>query len=207
MNQSRPGLGSLVICQYCDAVHRRRALARGEVASCRRCGATLYRNSRLELEVMLALVIAGLIVFVLANVYPIMAFDLARVSSEATLWGAVLETYDSGVGAIAALAAATVFFFPLAQLLLFTWVLAPLHRGRRPRGFVPAMHLLRLVQPWSMVEVFLLGVLVAVVKLADMAEVIVGAGLYAFGLLTVLLTALTSFDLRDLWDAAEGAAP
>lgn len=200
-------LAPVSICEHCDAVYRRRPLARGEAAHCLRCGATMYRHPGLELDAMLALVITGLILFVIANAYPIVSLEFGQATAESTLWGAVLDTYDSGVGAIAALAAATVFFFPLTQLLLFAWVLVPLHRGQRPVGFVPAMRLLRLVQPWSMVEVFLLGALVAVVKLAGVAQVIVGAGLYAFGALTLLLAALTAFDLHDLWDAAEDSAP
>jgi len=66
-----------------------------------------------------------------------------------------------------------------------------------------SMHVLRAMQPWSMVEVFVLGVLVAVVKLAGMAEVTPQLGMWGFALLTVLLTLLNSFDLHQLWDIAQ----
>lgn len=192
----------LVICEDCDAVHRRAALPDGAAARCLRCGARLYRQGRFGLQTMLALTVATAIVFVLANAYPIVTLELAGTRIAATLWGAVLETYDSGVGVVAALAAATVFFFPLLQVLLFLYVLVPLTRGAVPRHFASAMHALRALQPWSMVDVFMLGVLVAVVKLAGLAEVIPGVGLWAFAVLTLLLTALTSFDHHRLWDCA-----
>lgn len=197
---------SLCVCEHCDAVYRRRPLARGEVARCGRCGASIYRRHGYDLDAMLALTVATLIVFVIANVYPIVTIEVQGSAREATLWGAIIAVWDSGVGFVAALSAATVFFFPLSQIVLFLHVLLPLRHGVRPPYFRDAMHALRMLQPWSMVEVFLLGALVSVVKLAGLAQVIPDVGLWAFAMLTVLLTALTAFDLRELWDAADGGA-
>lgn len=194
--------GKLAVCEHCDAVYERQTLAPGEVATCVRCGAELYRNRRFGLDTMLALTLTGLMVFVLANVYPIVEIELQGTRNAAGLWGAIVAAYDSGVGVVAVVAAATVFFFPLLQLLLLAYVLVPLRNGEVPRGFVWAMHALRHMQPWSMVEVFVLGVLVAVVKLVGLATVIPGVGLWSFAALTVLLTAVTSFNLHHLWDIA-----
>lgn len=193
----------IVICEHCDAVYRRLPLARGELARCDRCQAPLYRNRPIDLDVMLALAVTGLIVLILANTYPIVTLQVQNTTREATLWGAILATYDTGVAFVALLAALTVFFFPLLQLLLYMHVLLPLRFGLRGVGFNWAMHALRAMQPWSMVEVFVLGVLVAVVKLAGMAEVTPQLGMWGFAILTVLLTLLNSFDLHQLWDIAE----
>jgi paraquat-inducible protein A len=193
----------IVICEHCDAVYRRRPLARGELARCGRCDAPLYRNRPIDLDVMLALATAALIVLIIANVYPIMTLQVSNTTREATLWGAILATYDTGVGFVALLAALTVFFFPLLQILLYLHVLLPMRWGMRGAGFKWSMHALRAMQPWSMVEVFVLGVLVAVVKLASMAEVTPQLGMWGFAILTVLLTLLNSHDLHQLWDIAE----
>lgn len=192
-----------VVCEECDAVYTRHELQPGEIAECSRCGHRLYRRHPFDIEILLALTLASLIVFVLANVYPVVTIDAQGARNAATIWGAVLATWESGVAPVAVLAALLVFFFPLAQILLFAYVLLPLHGGSRPRDFAPAMHALSLMQPWSMAEVFLLGALVAVVKLAGMVTVIPGIGLWSFAVLTILLTALMSFDLQDLWDIAE----
>lgn len=160
----------------------------------------LYRNRGFDLDLQLALALAGLIVLAIANAYPIVAIELQGTRNEARLWGAILASYDSGVGLVAIVAAATLFFFPLFQLLLLLWVLTPLRNGRVPRGFVSAMHALRRMRPWSMIEVFMLGVLVSVVKLAGMATIAPGVGFWAFAVLTLILTALSNFDLDDLWD-------
>ena len=177
--------------------------APGVLARCTRCDAPLYRNRPLDLDVMLALALTALIVLVLANVFPIVTLQVSNTEREATLWGAILATYDTGVAFVALLAALTVFFFPLLQILLYLHVLLPMRWGLRTAGFRYSMHLLRAMQPWSMVEVFVLGVLVAVVKLAGMAEVTPQLGMWGFALLTVLLTLLNSFDLHQLWDIAQ----
>lgn len=190
----------LVACEHCDALYRRLPLPPKAVARCLRCDGVLYRNRPLDLDLQLALAVAGLIVLVIANAYPIVEIELQGTRNEAGLWGAILASYDSGVGFVAVVAAATLFFFPLLQLMLLLWVLLPLRNGQRPPGFVWSMHALRLMRPWSMVEVFMLGVLVSVVKLAGMAAIVPGIGLWGFAVLTLILTALSNFDLDDLWD-------
>lgn len=197
---SRSNPASLVICEYCDAVYARLPLQRGEVARCQQCGSELYRNSRADVDVMLALTLTSAIVFVIANSYPIVELNVQGLSSQATLWDTILFTLDSNVGAIAILAASSAFFFPLIQILLFAYVLIPLRAGRRPHALIGAMHALREMQPWSMVEVFMLGAVVSVVKLTAVATVIPQIGLWGFAALTLLLTILSSFDLHELWN-------
>ncbi len=192
--------GPLVACEHCDALYQRAELPHDSVADCPRCGATLYRGRQLDLDLQLALAIAGLIVLVIANAYPIVGIELQGSYNEAGLWGAILASYDSGVGFVAVVAAATLFFFPLLQLMLLLWVLMPLRAGQVAPGFVWAMHALRHMRPWSMVEVFMLGVLVSVVKLAGTSEVVPGVGLWGFAVLSLILTALSSFDLHEIWD-------
>lgn len=191
----------LAICEHCDSVHQRGPLAPGEAADCRVCGATLYRRARLDVDAMLALTLAALIVFVLANLAPIVTMQSGGVTTRGWLGTIVAAAWDSGVGPVAAIAAGTVFLFPLAQLGLYLFVLLASKRPARPPGFVAAMHGLRLLRPWSMVEVFLIGILVSIVKMSSLAKVTPEAGLWGFGVLTILLTALGTFELRALWDA------
>jgi len=193
----------LAICEQCDSVHQRAPLAPGEAADCRVCGATLYRRSRLDVDAMLALTIAALIVFVLANAAPIVTMQSGGVTTRGWLVTIVASAWDHGVGPVAAIAAGTVFLFPLAQLALYLFVLLAVRLPARPPGFVVAMHGLRWLRPWSMVEVFLIGILVSIIKMSSLARVTAEAGLWGFGVLTILLTALSTFELRELWDAAD----
>ena len=199
---SRLNPTTLVICEYCDAVHTRLPLQGREIAYCEQCGSELYRNPRADIDVMLALTVASAVMFIIANCYPIVELNMQGLSNQTTLWNTILFTLSSNVGAIAVLAAAAAFFLPLIQILLFAYVLIPLRVGRRPPAFIGAMHALRQMQPWSMVEVFMLGAVVSVIKLTAVAAVTPQIGLWGFAILTLLLTVLCSFDLHEVWDQA-----
>ena len=192
----------LVTCEECDAVYRRRSLLAGDIARCARCGSTLGRGHLLAIDGQLALSSGALVVFVLANVSDIVALNLRGVHSEVTLWESIWSTWLSGQEVVALLAGATAFAFPLAVILLRLYVLTPLAAGRRARGFVPAMRALRWVTRWSMVEVFLFGTLVAIVKIAGLASVVPGVGIFSFGVLTLLLAANQAAGLHGIWQRA-----
>ena len=198
--QARP---ELVACEECDAVYNRRRLAAGEVARCPRCGAVLGRGQTLQIDGQVALASGALVVFVLGNVTDIVTLDLRGVHSPVTLHEAVWATWVTGERLVAVLAGATAIAFPLAVILLRLYVLTPLALGRRARGFVPAMRALRWVGRWSMVEVFMVGTLVAVVKLAGLASVVPGVGIFSYAVLTVLLAASQAAGLHGLWHRAE----
>ena len=193
----------LVICECCDAVYRRVPLAGRGVARCARCSAPLYRGGHIDLNGMLALTVTAALVFLIANCYPLMQLEVGGKSSAETLWGIIVSTWDSNVSPLAVVAALTVFFFPLLQIVLYGWVLLELREGRVPVPFIGIMHALRQMRHWTMVEVFMLGMLVAVVKLGAMATSTPELGMWGFALLTLLLTLLNSQDLEQLWQRAE----
>jgi paraquat-inducible protein A len=193
----------LTICPHCDAVYHRPRVAIGELASCARCNEPLYRDYHFNVHVMLALTLAALIVFVIANVFPVATIHLQGMSNSSTLWDMITVDFRSGISPISLVAALALFFLPLTQLLLLLHILLPLRLGHLPWRFQDVMHLLRLMRPWSMTDVFLLGTIVAVVKIAAMTDVEFGIGIWAWGALVCLLTALMSFNLHALWEFAE----
>jgi len=194
--QERP---DLIVCEECDAVHRRPVLAHAEVARCLRCGAELERDTGGHLGRLLPLTVASLIMFVIANSFPIVQIELQGLTSETTLFGAVMVLNGEGMSLVAMLVLSTTILFPLVQMLVLLYLLLPAaQEGRRP-GVKILLRLMQVVRPWGMVEVFLLGVLVALVKLSNMAAVVPGVALWAFGALTLLLTVVVSFNPRYLW--------
>ena len=203
LNASGVQAPKLVICAHCDAVHRRRPLPPRGRACCARCGNELYAAGRTHLEAWLALAAASGIAYLVANLNPIVEIELRGESTRASLFDALVATWSGGAAPVAALAAACAFLFPLARIGLELFVLSNLHAGRRPALLGPSMRLLHTLRPWSMVEVFMLGVIVSLVKLGGQTTVIPGPGLAGFAVLTVLLTLLATFDTHSLWDAAE----
>jgi len=107
---------------------------------------------------------------------------------------------------VALLVLATTILFPLLQLCILVYLLIPLRREHRPLGFAILVRLMQSLRPWGMIEVFLLGVLVAVVKLSSMATVVPGPALWAFVALTVTLTAVLSFNPGAFWEMTFRAA-
>ncbi len=195
----------LIECEHCASIYRRHQLEPGETANCARCGATLWRYSGLTLSNWLALAISALIIFGVANAYPVASMSVQGMVQQASLLDAIAITWRQGHYVVALMTGLAGFALPLLQLAVLLWVLVPLSRGAEPAGFHGAMRLLGLLRPWCMVPVFLLGVLVAVVKLAGMAAVSPGIGLAAFGVLTILLTMLGRLTPHVLWRYAESA--
>ncbi|MCY1195368.1 MAG: paraquat-inducible protein A [Achromobacter veterisilvae] len=193
----------LIECEHCASIYRRHRLEPGETANCARCGAILWRYSGLTLSNWLALAIAALIVFGVANAYPVASMSVQGMTQQASLLDAISITWRQRHEVVAVMTGLAGFALPLLQLTVLLWVLGPLSRGSEPVAFRAAMRLLGVLRPWCMIPVFLLGVLVAVVKLAGMAAVSPGIGLGAFGLLTILLTMLGRLSPHVIWRYAE----
>jgi paraquat-inducible protein A len=194
---------SLVICEHCDTVHRARALARGQTMRCVRCGALLARYHALDAGAMLALVLTALIVFLIANVWPVVTLGLGAQQSSATLWGTIIMMWRQDAQVVSIVAAATLFFFPLNKMLMLGWVLLFARDGRRAPGFAFIMKTLHYLQPWTMSEVFVLGAMVSIVKARAYFDVQPDPGIWAYGVLTLLITIFSGIDLRSLWDMTE----
>lgn len=190
----------LIACHDCDALYRKVPLAPGQKARCPRCGAVLYRRSRLAPDQVLALVIAALLTLAIANATPIVGLNVQGAESSATLIGSIGALWSEGRIAVATLAALTTLVFPTAELAALGTVLVLVRRRPRSSLVAPLLRGILAVRPWGMIEVFMLGVLVALVKLSHMARVLPGTALWAFAALTVLMAAILSFDLDSLWD-------
>ncbi|SDH77626.1 paraquat-inducible protein A [Roseospirillum parvum] len=189
----------LAACPECDELHVRRPLRRGERARCARCGTTLYRMQRRRPEQMLAIVTAALIAFVLANTFPILVLRSQGMINEATLLGSVATLWAEGQQVAAVMVFFTAWLFPLFDLLSMFLLLLAVETGWRPAFFAPLLRALQAMRPWGMIEVLMLGVVVSLIKLSNMADVVPGAALWAFMALTVLLAVILSYDLRALW--------
>jgi paraquat-inducible protein A len=196
----------LQACSECDALYRHAALGAGEQARCVRCGNLLGRGHRLTPSALLALTLAAAIVFVIANAQPLVTLNLRGDRVSTTLPGALWATWESGEPAIALLAAAAGFVFPALEIGLRLFALAPGAAARWPAGWRWAMRSLHFSSRWSMVEVLVLAALVAIVRIAGLAQVIPGPGLFALGTLALLLAALESAGERGLWAVEEAAA-
>lgn len=197
----------LIVCEYCDRVYRRRPVPRGENATCPACSALLYRGGRTDIDSWLALTIAAAILFLIANLSPIIRVSFQGLHNQATLWQFATSLAQGAVTPIALPAAVAIIIAPLLQISLLLWVLIHARLGRRAPGFAVAMRGLHMLRPWSMTEVGLLGILVADIKLSGYLDVEPGIGVVAMAGLMILLIVISGRDTHRLWLAFSPPPP
>jgi paraquat-inducible protein A len=195
---------SVVSCDTCGLVQTVDRLPPGSVAECIRCGSFIAtRSSTRSLEVTAALSLAALILYVPANIYPILKMYLYGAYSENTVWEGIVQLMQHDQWGVAVIVFMASMVIPLVKLAgLFSLVVtARMGWGRRLRSRTQLYKLIDAIGPWAMLDVFLLAVLVALVKLGTWATVLPGPGLIAFTAVVVLtMLASAAFDPKLIWE-------
>ena len=198
-------LDELVACHECDLLLRKPVLQHDEKAQCPRCGYELYAHRHNVVNRSLALVLTALLLFVPANFLPIMQLHLFGQTSDDTVWSGVLGLYNSQMRGVAVVVFLCSMASPLAKLLCQLTVLLSIRLNvGRAYGllFYRIYHHLR---DWGMLEVYFMGVLVAIVKLVDLAELTVGLGLFCFiSLLLIQVWLEVVMSPHQIWSALSG---
>lgn len=195
----------LVACHECDLLQRAVKLAPGGAAYCIRCDAQLYRQrDDRSMERAVALLCGAGILYLVANFFPILGLEVQGQRTEARLIDTVLQIRADGMPGVASLVFFTTILAPLLEICLLLAILLPLLRGAVPAYLPAVLRFVQIVKPWSMVEVFMLALLVSLVKLAHLATLVPGIALWSFALLIVLMTAASAtIDPQDLWRRVE----
>ena len=197
-------MDTFIACHECDVIHRIKPLPGKGAAHCIRCGAVLYKYKPNSLERTLAFAIAGMILFILANSFPFLGLKIGSQVRETTLITGIHELYVEGMHVIAILVLITTVVAPFVQMFCMLYILLPLKFHRLPKGLPRVFRFVNSVGPWGMMEVFMVGILVSVVKLAKMAKIIPGISLYSFLALIFVLAAMTvSLDAHQIWQKWE----
>jgi paraquat-inducible protein A len=190
---------SLVVCEECGLAHRWRRVDRGETARCTRCEAVLGRPHHLSIDAVLALTVAAGTVWLVAINTPLLSLSLRGGAETTTLPMAILDAWQGGTPIVAVIAGTTALLAPAAFIALRLYVLFPLSVGRKAPGFAWCVRALHQAGRWNMVEVFTIGVLLSLVRLAGLADASPGLGLFALGAVTLLFAAIESAGLKHLW--------
>ncbi|WP_309385826.1 paraquat-inducible protein A [Cerasicoccus frondis] len=191
-----------VACPSCDALHRRPKSEMSGDGLCTYCGHKLFSSGKNPIQRTLALSLAGLVLFIPANVYPLVSISSYGVHSSNELFTGPLDLLNVyHMPAVATLVFLTSMVFPLIFLLGMAAVTICAQLGKYPRWFARRLRLTQTLSRWAMIDVYILACLVTFVKLADLAEVDPGEGLFCLGgVLACTLLASLSFDSALLWD-------
>ncbi len=186
-------LDDLIVCPQCDAVYRMKKPKNGERATCQRCHRVLIAPRKDAGMQIIAVALAVLFLIVGATVFPFLTIDAAGNKNAVSILDAALAFSEGPLVILSLATAGVIILIPLIRVLLTLYVLVPvvLDRPAAPH----AMHAFRLseaLRPWSMAEIFAIGVAVALVKVADLARVGFGPAFWMFGILVVLVIALDS---------------
>lgn len=194
-------MNSLSACHDCDALYRIPELPHGGVIHCARCGAELHRSPGCQgAEISLAWTVTGLILFLIANGNPLLILKLGGRVQGNTLLAGVEALAGEKMWDLVVMVFGTTMLFPFLMLIGMLYVLLPLQFGRVPWRLALVFRLVNLVTPWAMMGVYLLGILVAYVKLISMATVVPGVAMYAFfGLIVAIAAARATLDARWIW--------
>lgn len=197
---------SVVTCRNCRLRQRLEPLRPGTAAACFRCGSAVGGHPADSLGRTAAFSLAALVFFVPANIYPILLMDFYGAHSESTVWDGCAKLFRDGQWLVATIVFLASILIPLLKLLgLFFLVVVAKFRPatfRRERSRISRT--LEVIGPWAMLDVFLVAILVALVKLGSLATVLPGRGLAAFTAMVVLtILASASFDPASIWSKTE----
>jgi paraquat-inducible protein A len=195
-----------VACPECDLLQRLPEVPPGGKAKCSRCGNTLVARPRTSLDLALALTVTAAIVFILAHTTSLMGLSAVGRSSSTTIFGGVLQMWEDGERITAVIVLFCAGIAPGAYIAFMLTVLLAVRRPPAPLWVGEMMRWSHSMQPWSMNEVMILGILVALIKIAELATVEAGVGMYAIGGLVMLFPAIAlSIDERETWARIEWA--
>ena len=195
-------------CPHCDLLQDIPPLPPGATARCARCASTIATRSTDPIDRPLAFTFAALFAFLVANTEPLMGLSAAGRHASTTIVNGAYEMWMQGQQITALIIAFCAVIAPGGYIVLLLTVLLAVRRPPAPRWVGELVRWAAFMQPWSMVEVMILGILVALIKIAELALVEPGIGMYAVGALIVLLTAIgVTFDADEIWRRIEWVDP
>lgn len=196
----------VVACPGCDLLQRIPALPPGGEVCCPRCGREIATCKPGSLERTTALAVAGAMAFLIANMEPLMEMSLGGREASTTIAGGVRQMWVHGERITAVLVALFAVIAPALEIGFLLAILLFVRRPPAPRWIGTLLRWVEIAGSWSMLEVMMLGILVSLVKIAAVATVVPGIGIFAAGGVILLLAAMSSsFDPREAWSRVRWA--
>ncbi len=199
------GMEDWIACPTCDALYNLPKLEQGARAQCTRCHTVLAAPRAGAMTRIVMLAATSFILMLAAVFFPFLELTAAGLRQRSSILDVALVFADGPFIGLAIAVGALIIAIPLARLAALIYVLAPMALGNRPaRDAIPVFRFSERIKPWSMAEIFIVGVAVALIKVAGLATLSFGPAFWAFCLL-VLVTALTdTFMCRlTIWKTLE----
>lgn len=197
---------SVVACLDCDLLQRIPEVPSGASVRCPRCDKELWRHKPDSFNRTLALTLAALTLYIIANSVPMLGLKVVGRTASTTVLGGAQQLWHDGQELVAVLVLFAAVIAPALQIGVLLLILIGCQRARPPFWVGMLLRHLHFTRTWSMIEVMLIGVFVALTKIAELATVELGIALFAlFALVILLATIQSTFDPREVWKRVEWA--
>ena len=193
--------GSQMACHECDLLVRVPSTKVGQRAFCPRCSYLLAANRPHAQAVIFAFSVSGLFFLLLANVFPFLGFSARGQDRTVTLLESIAILATENLPSLAAVVFASIIAIPSAFLIGIIYVSIAFAGNRLLPGTGAVLRWALMLIPWSMAEIFLIGILVSYIKIVSIADVALGLSFWAYGLFTLCLTVVVFYlDKREAWE-------
>jgi paraquat-inducible protein A len=194
-----------IACHECDLVQSIPSLPARATARCYRCNAILFQARPDSINRTLAWTIAGLVLYTVVVTFPFLAMKSGAILQQTSLLTGVRLLYQQGEHILGTLVLVTCVLIPLLQMLGILYIFIPLKMNFQLKFAITVFRYFQHIKPWSMMEIYMLGILIAMVKLGKMATIVPGLAVIAFGLLIFALTfAIAAIDAHMVWEKLGG---
>ncbi|MEM6819412.1 MAG: paraquat-inducible protein A [Pseudomonadota bacterium] len=187
-----------IACTKCDELYPRPNLKEGQLARCSVCHSVLATRKSRHAERTFALMIASLIVYAVAVLYPFMRMERSGISNQISVVDAVSILWQTDMHTLAVFSALLILLFPLSRVVLLCFLAGAIHLRKAPGStFALMARIAQSLEPWSMVDIFMLGVVVSLVKIGALVDVELGAAFWGAASLVIFLTFGAGAACRD----------
>lgn len=195
---------NLLLCPDCDLLTDKVTLSPNETAVCSRCQAKVLRHPKNSVNKVIAFALAGLLFYLPANFLPIMSFELLGFEATNTMLNGVSQLFNEGYYWMAFLVLMCSVLVPLFELGLLLTIALQMKFNKTNSLTTKLLLAYQHLSEWGMLEVYMLGILVAYIKMISMGSILVDMGLFCFvGMLVSALLAASCFDTQYAFDQLE----
>ena len=196
---TKPDASTVLKCGHCGQSQLLPKIPIGCRATCVRCNETLRQHAPRGVQRTIALSLAALVLYIPSNTLPILSISQMGHRSESTIWSGVVELWQTGTPGIAVLVFLCSILIPLFKILGLLY-LCTSYQIHSPRKYSSILRFISVIGRWSMLDVFLVAIFVAIVKLGTFASIQTELGIVAFsGVVVLTMLASTNFEPKLLW--------
>ena len=196
---TKPDASTVLKCIHCGQSQLLPKIPIGCRATCVRCNETVRQHAPRGVQRTIALSLAALVLYIPSNTLPILSISQMGHRSESTIWSGVVELWQTGTPGIAVLVFLCSILIPLFKILGLLYLCAS-YQIHSPRKYSSLLRFISVIGRWSMLDVFLVAIFVAIVKLGTFASIQTELGIVAFsGVVVLTMLASTNFEPKLLW--------